>query len=75
MKNSIELIWNGKLIKGFVISQKNDIWWIVLDTGKSYLLAKDEEGWFCPSLKRSLAALIGEQIDRMSEHRSSNQQL
>jgi len=74
MENNFELIWNGKIINGSVISEKNGMWWIVLDNGKSYLLAKDEDGWFSPSLKRSLAALIGDQIDRISEHRRSNQQ-
>ena len=64
MSQHIEFTWKGKVYKGSIVSVKNELWWVALDNGNSYLLAIDEEGWFCPSLKRSLAALIGEQLNK-----------
>lgn len=74
MKNNLEFSWRGKLYKGWIVSERNGIWWVVLDNSKSYLLAKDEEGWFSPSLKRALAALIGEQLDQQAEYTQTNQE-
>ncbi|HZH00930.1 MAG TPA: hypothetical protein VEY32_07600 [Flavisolibacter sp.] len=73
MSQHIEFTWNGKVYKGSIVSAKNGLWWIALDNGNSYLLAIDEEGWFCPSLKRPLAALIGEQLSKTFAHRTLDQ--
>ena len=73
MSHHIEFTWNVKVYKGVIESVKNELWWVALDNGNSYLLAIDEEGWFCPSLKRPLAAMIGEQLNKTVADRTLDQ--
>jgi hypothetical protein len=45
MSHHIEFTWNVKVYKGVIESVKNELWWVALDNGNSYLLAIIKAGF------------------------------